>query len=73
MSFRIVTAGWFLAGTALAVLAGLFVRPAPLNAQKLPVDCSGRATECYTHRTCAEWVQNNRCLEYHTEVWRWYR
>lgn len=73
MSRRRVTVGWFLAGTALAALTGLIARPAPLTAQKLPVDCSGAKTECYTHRACSEWIQNNRCLEYHTEVWRWYR
>lgn len=63
MSRRRATAGWFLAGTALAALAVLSTRPAPLQAEKLPVDCSGTVTECYTHRTCAEWLQNNRCLE----------
>ncbi len=73
MSCPRLFSAWFVAGTALAALSGFLASPTALRAQKLPVDCSGSKSDCYTHRFCADWVSNERCREFHTEIWRWYR
>lgn len=41
------------------------------SAQKLPVDCSGRKTDCTSVRTCSEW-HDHVCYEYTTSLWYWY-
>jgi len=46
--------------------------PPPVAAEKLPVDCSGRVSECFKNTTCTEWVDHG-CRERTTEYWYWYR
>jgi hypothetical protein len=45
--------------------------PSSAAAQKLPVDCSGRKSECTTVRVCSEW-HDHGCWEYTTSFWYWY-
>ncbi len=58
---------------ALTVLAGLAGGGAlrPAEAQKLPVDCSGRASLCYEYSRCTEGTV--RCTEWPVTYWYWYR
>lgn len=55
-----------LLGAVLA-LAG----PPNAAAEKLPVDCSGRRSECFTQRTCTQWI-DHVCYEITTSKWYWY-
>jgi len=57
-------------GITLGAVFGLS-RPRVAQAEKLPVDCSGGRAECYTYRTCSQWV-NHRCFEIDTRYWYWY-
>jgi hypothetical protein len=41
------------------------------SAQKLPVDCSGRKSDCTTVRSCTEWHEHV-CYEYTANMWYWY-
>ncbi len=69
MRFRqlaLIPAAGLLAGTAIAGLA-----PRPAQAEKLPVDCSGRKTSCYEQRSCSQWI-NHVCYEYTSYFWQWY-
>jgi hypothetical protein len=45
--------------------------PKAAQAEKLPVDCSGRRTDCFSSRTCTEWV-DHRCIEITSRFWYWY-
>jgi hypothetical protein len=70
MSFRRITAAALasaLVGAALGV-----VLPGRAQAEKLPVDCSGRNTACFDYRTCSWWV-NHECWQWTTQYWYWYR
>ncbi len=61
-----------LGGLSFALGAGLaLVRPTPADAQKLPVDCSGRKSSCTTIRNCTQWL-DHVCYEYTTSFWYWY-
>lgn len=67
---RVVQAPLVFALTLLAGLAGGWaVRPA--QAEKLPVDCSGRVGLCYEYSRCTE--GSLRCTEWTTTYWYWYR
>jgi hypothetical protein len=58
---------------ALTLLAGLAGSGAlqPVEATKLPVDCSGRASLCYEYSRCTE--GGIRCTEWTITYWYWYR
>ncbi|MFN8651746.1 MAG: hypothetical protein U0133_07570 [Gemmatimonadales bacterium] len=47
------------------------VHPSTAEAEKLPVDCSGRFSTCTTIRSCSEW-HDHICYEYTTDYWYWY-
>ncbi len=53
-------------GAALALL-----HPTTAAAEKLPVDCSGRRSDCTSVRNCTQW-QDHVCYEYTTNFWYWY-
>lgn len=40
-------------------------------AQKLPVDCSGRKSECALIKNCYQWY-DHVCYAYETRLWYWY-
>lgn len=56
----------FVLGGALAL-----ARPGTAQAEKLPVDCSGRKSSCTDVRNCTRWV-DHVCYEYTTSYWYWY-
>jgi hypothetical protein len=63
-----------LAFTLLSLMLGAvlgLVEPGKAQAEKLPVDCSGRKSDCTTVRNCTQWV-NHVCHEYTTNLWYWY-
>lgn len=64
--FLLLFALGFGLGGVLAALS-----PSPAEAEKLPVDCSGRKTDCTTIRNCTKWV-DHVCYEYTTNFWYWY-
>jgi hypothetical protein len=64
--FLVATLSSLILGGALG-LAG----PSPAAAQKLPVDCSGRRSDCTTVRVCSEW-HDHVCWEYTSSFWYWY-
>jgi hypothetical protein len=45
--------------------------PRAAQAQKLPVDCSGRKSDCHTQRNCTQWSAHT-CYEFTTNKWYWY-
>ncbi len=59
-----------LLSVLLGAIAGLG-GPRNAAAQKLPVDCSGRKSDCTTVRTCSEWHEHV-CYEYTSNMWYWY-
>ncbi len=63
-----------LAFSLLSILLGAVLgigSPGTARAEKTPVDCSGRRSDCYTYRSCTEWA-DHRCLEITTRYWYWY-
>ncbi len=56
----------------LTVLIGLATGGAfqPVEATKLPVDCSGRKSLCYEYSRCTEGTL--RCTEWTKTYWYWY-
>lgn len=56
----------FGAGSAFAL-----AYPSIAEAEKLPVDCSGRKSSCTDVRSCSQWI-NHVCYEYTTTYWYWY-
>lgn len=64
------TIAFSLLSVMLGAVLGL-VGPHKATAQKLPVDCSGRRSECTTIRSCSEW-HDHVCYEITTSIWYWY-
>ncbi|HWA55977.1 MAG TPA: hypothetical protein VG692_01925 [Gemmatimonadales bacterium] len=62
----LLSAAALVAGGALAL-----IQPTSAQAEKTPVDCSGRRTECTTIRNCTEW-HDHVCYELTTSFWYWY-
>jgi hypothetical protein len=63
-----------IAASLLAVLIGSILGlagPRRAAAQKLPVDCSGRRSDCFTQRNCTQWL-DHVCYEISTSYWYWY-
>lgn len=55
-----------LTGAALGLMT-----PQVAAAEKLPVDCSGRYTDCFERKQCTKYVEH-QCTERTTEFWYWY-
>jgi hypothetical protein len=64
---------WAVAGLLGAAVAGVALTPARAQAEKLPVDCSGRGPLCKEIIRCEEYVNVTRCGTYETIYWYWYR
>ena len=63
-----------IAASLLAVLLGGMlglVGPRTAAAEKLPVDCSGRRSDCFSQRVCTQWI-DHVCYEITTSKWYWY-
>lgn len=62
-----------LAGGLAGAVLGLTV-PQVLKAEKarLPVECSGRYTDCFERRVCTKWNSEHACVERTTEIWHYY-
>jgi hypothetical protein len=60
----------FAASLILGVVTGADIHPA--WAQKVPVDCSGRTSICYTYDRCSGY-EGTWCTEWTTTWWYWYR
>lgn len=58
------------AGLTGAVL-GLTV-PQTAAAEKLPVDCSGKYTDCFERKLCTKYNAEHACVERTTEYWHYY-
>lgn len=59
-----------LLSVLLGAIAGL-AGPRKAEAEKLPVDCSGRKTDCKLVKGCTEW-HDHVCYEYTSNMWYWY-
>ncbi len=64
--FLVLSVLSFGLGGALAL-----AHPNAAQAEKLPVDCSGRFSTCTTIRNCTQWV-DHVCYEFTTDYWYWY-
>lgn len=61
-----------LAGGLTGALIGLSV-PQTVQAEKrLPVECSGRYTDCFERRVCSRYNSDHECIERITEIWHYY-
>jgi hypothetical protein len=56
---------------ALAAGTLTLARPTPAAAEKTPVDCSGRRTDCFLRKECTQWI-GHTCYEYTSRMWYWY-
>lgn len=56
-----------ITGVAIAVAT-----PQPVAAEKLPVDCSGRYTDCFEQRQCTKYNAEHVCTERTVLIWHWY-
>jgi hypothetical protein len=56
-----------LTGAALGLMT-----PDTAVAEKLPVDCSGRYTDCFERKLCTRYNAEHNCTERTTEIWHWY-
>lgn len=69
---RSIRKSLLLAVLSLGLGAGFaFFGPSTAQAEKLPVDCSGRKSDCTSVRNCTQWL-DHVCYEYTTNFWYWY-
>jgi hypothetical protein len=57
-------------GLTAAVLS--LAAPQKVQAEKLPVDCSGRYKDCFERRQCTLYNQDHRCIQRTTDMWYYY-
>jgi hypothetical protein len=62
-----------LAGGLAGAALGLTVpQVAQAEKERLPVECSGRYTDCFERKLCTRYNSEHACIERTTEMWHYY-